>query len=89
MDNIFTIEQLLERQRIYYTNTPPLRKPCKRMIWFYKKKLWETMNEKGFPTHLIRIVQSMYQNTAVIIRKNRVNNNTPIELKKEFITSDI
>lgn len=35
----------------------------KYLIWFYEKKLWEIMAEKGFSTHLIRTVQSVYQNT--------------------------
>jgi hypothetical protein len=37
------------------------------------------MAEKGF---LIRTAQSMYQNTTIIIRKDRLNNNTPIEINK-------
>jgi hypothetical protein len=40
------------------------------------------MTEKGFPIHLIRTVQSMYQNTTIIIRKVRVNANTPTEINK-------
>jgi hypothetical protein len=41
------------------------------------------MAEKGFPIHLIRMVQRMYQNTTIIVRKDRVNGNTPIEINKE------
>jgi hypothetical protein len=40
------------------------------------------MAEKGFPIHLIRTAQSMYQNTAIIIRKDRINGNTSIEINK-------
>jgi hypothetical protein len=37
------------------------------------------MVEKGFQIHLIRTAQCMYQNTIIITRKARVNNNnTPI-----------
>jgi hypothetical protein len=51
-------------------------------------KKWEIMAEKGFPTHLIKTVQSMYQNSTLIIRKNRVNDHTPTEIKeldKDFV----
>jgi hypothetical protein len=44
-------------------------------------KLWEIMDGKGFPTPLIT-VQSMYQNTTIIIRKDKVNDNTPMEINK-------
>jgi hypothetical protein len=40
------------------------------------------MADKGFPTHLLRKVQSMYRNTTIIIRKDRVNDNTPIQINK-------
>jgi hypothetical protein len=40
------------------------------------------MAEKGLPTHLIRTVRSMYQNTSIIIRKSRINGNTPIQINK-------
>jgi vacuolar-type H+-ATPase catalytic subunit A/Vma1 len=43
-------------------------------------KILEIMAEKGFPTHLIKTIQSMYQNANLIIRKNRVNINTSIEI---------
>jgi hypothetical protein len=41
-----------------------------------QEKLWETMTEKGRPTHLMRTVQSMYQNTTIIKRKDRIKYNT-------------
>jgi hypothetical protein len=47
-----------------------------------QSKLWEIMNEKGIPAHLIRIVQSMYQNTATVIRKDRINDNNFREINK-------
>jgi hypothetical protein len=40
------------------------------------------MVEKGFPTPLITTVQSMYQNTTIIIRKNKINDKTPTEINK-------
>jgi hypothetical protein len=40
------------------------------------------MNEKGIPAHLIRIVQSTYQNTAIVIRKDRTNDNNFTEINK-------
>jgi hypothetical protein len=45
-------------------------------------KLWEIMNEKGIPAYLIRIVQSMYQNAAIVIRKDRTNDNSFVEINK-------
>jgi hypothetical protein len=43
------------------------------------------MAEKGFPIHLIITAQSMsmYQNTTIIIRKGRINDNNSIEINKE------
>jgi hypothetical protein len=38
------------------------------------------MAEKGLPGHLISTVRSMQQNTIIIIRKDGVNTNTPIEI---------
>jgi hypothetical protein len=40
------------------------------------------MAEKGSPIHLIRTAKSMYQNTAIIIRKDKINDNTLIEINK-------
>jgi hypothetical protein len=31
------------------------------------------MKEKGIPAHFIRTVQSMYKNTALVMRKDRTN----------------
>jgi hypothetical protein len=40
------------------------------------------MAEKGFPTHLIRTVQStrIYQNITIIMRKDGVSVNIPTEI---------
>jgi hypothetical protein len=40
------------------------------------------VNEKEYLTHLIRMVRSMYKNTATVIRKDRVNDNTTTEVNK-------
>jgi hypothetical protein len=40
------------------------------------------MAEKGFPTNLMRLAQSMHHNTAIIIRKDRANGNTPTEINR-------
>jgi hypothetical protein len=40
------------------------------------------MYEKGCATQLIRTVQSMHQNATIIIRKDKVNDNTPIGINK-------
>jgi hypothetical protein len=42
------------------------------------------MAEKGLPTHLIRTVQSIYQNTTTIMRKDRANGKAHIEIKEGF-----
>jgi hypothetical protein len=43
------------------------------------------MEENGFPIHLIRKAESMYPNITIIISKDRVNGNTPIETNKEVL----
>jgi hypothetical protein len=40
------------------------------------------MDEKGFPTPVITTVQNMYQNRTTIIRKDKLNDNTPTEINK-------
>jgi hypothetical protein len=54
-----------------------------------QEKLWETMTEKGLPTHLIRTVKSIYQNTTIIQRKDRMNDNTQSLTRLPFVTGTL
>jgi hypothetical protein len=71
MENIIAIQQVLERDKVYdITSTVAFLDYVKASDSVLQDKLWELMNEKGFLTHLIRTVQSMYQNITTIIRKD-------------------
>jgi hypothetical protein len=49
-----------------------------------QKEMWENMAEKKFPIHLTRTILSMNPNETIIVRKDRINDNTHIEINKEI-----
>jgi hypothetical protein len=69
-DSIFVIQQLVEKHREYNLETQlvfaDLRKAFDSVI---RNKLWEIMINRGIPSHLIRVVQSLYHDTRICIKK--------------------
>lgn len=68
MGSIFTIQKLMERHLLFIDYVKVFDSVA-------KEGLWEIMVENGFPTHLTKTIQSTYQNTTIIIRKYKVNDN--------------
>lgn len=70
-DCIFVIEQIIQKRREFNLPTYMLfidyEKAFDRLI---QRKLWEIMNERGYPEHLIRVIQSLYFATYISINNS-------------------
>jgi hypothetical protein len=69
-DSIFVIQQLVEKNREYNLETHLLFVYFKKAFYsVIRNKLWEIMINRGFQSHLIRVVQSLYHDTRICIKK--------------------
>jgi len=67
-DNVFTIKQTIETRREFNLETHiaflDLEKAFDRVNW---NQLWQILNKRGIPYHLIEVIKSLYKNTSVKI----------------------
>ena len=71
IDAIFTVKQLIEKKREYNIET------CIAFIDFQKAfdsldrlNLWNILIRRGFPLHLIKAINILYDGTPVVIESN-------------------
>jgi len=72
IDNVFTIKQTIEKRREFNLETHIaflyLEKAFDRVN---QNKLWQILNKRGIPYHLIEVIKSLYKNTSVQIDTGR------------------
>jgi hypothetical protein len=69
-DSIFFIQQLVEKHREYNLETYLLFVDFKKVFdSVIRNKLWEIMINRGIPSHLIRVVQTLYHDSRICIKK--------------------
>lgn len=70
-DNTFTIKQIIEKHREHNKETHILfidyKKAFDRVV---REKLWDILERRGIPLHLIRVIKSMYKNSKITITDN-------------------
>lgn len=82
-DAIFTIEQLIQKRREFNLPTCILfidyEKAFDRLS---RNKLWEIMSDKGFPEHIVKVVQSLYFKSNIIIDKGGPISDSILEINQ-------
>ena len=72
IDNVFIIKQTIEKRREFNLETHmaflDLGKAFDRVN---RKQLWQILNRRGIPFHLIEVIRSLYKNTSVKIDTGR------------------
>ena len=72
MGNIFTIKQIIEKRREFNLETHmaflDLKKAFDRVN---RNQLWQILNRRGIPNHLIEVIKSLYRNTSIQIDTGR------------------
>jgi hypothetical protein len=62
IDNVFALNQIIEKRREFNLEThiafTDLEKALDRI---HKSKVWETLDKRGYPKHLINILINMYE----------------------------
>jgi hypothetical protein len=70
MDCIFSVSQIIEKHRAYNVPTYIVFVDIEKAFdTVNRAKLWEILQNKDIPRHLIKTVQSMYMNTVIKITK--------------------
>lgn len=68
-DNVFIIKRLIEKRREFnlssYLLFVDFEKAFDRVN---RTKLWAIMKERGYPHHLIKSIQSLYEETKIVIK---------------------
>lgn len=73
-DNIFIAKQIIEKHREFNRETHMMFVDyMKAFDNIYRKKLWEIMNRRGIPMHLIQVIRNIYTNTEIIMHDDRNN----------------
>lgn len=82
-DAIFTIEQLIQKRREFNLPTCILfidyQKAFDRLS---RNKLWEIMYDKGFPGHIVKVVQSLYFKSEIMIDKGGTMSDNTLEINQ-------
>ena len=72
IDNVFTLKQTIEKRREFNLETHmaflDLEKAFDRVN---RNQLWQILNRRGIPYHLIEVIKSLYKNTSVQIDTGR------------------
>jgi sorting nexin-29 len=72
IDNVFTIKLTIETRREFHLEThiafPDLEKAFDRVN---RNQLWQILNKRGIPYHVIEVIKSLYKNTSVQIDRGR------------------
>jgi len=72
IDNVFIIKQVVEKRREFNLETHmaflDLEKAFDRVN---RNQLWQILNRRGIPYHLIEVIKSLYRNTSVQIDTGR------------------
>jgi len=72
IDNVFTIEQTIEKRREFNLETHiaflDLEKTFDRVK---RNQLWQILNKRGIPYRLNEVIKSLYKNTSVQIETGR------------------
>jgi hypothetical protein len=72
IDNVFTIEQTIEKRREFNLETHiaflDLEKTFDRVK---RNQLWQILNKRGIPYRLNEVIKSLYKNTSVQIDTGR------------------
>ena len=72
IDNVFTIKQTIEKRREFNLQIHiaflDLEKAFDRVN---RNQLWQILNARGIPYHLIEVITSLYKNTSVQIDTGR------------------
>ena len=72
IDNVFTIKQIIEKRREFNLETHmaflDLEKAFDRVN---RNQLWQILNRRGIPNHLIEVIKSLYRNTSIQIDTGR------------------
>ena len=71
IDGVFTLQQIMEKHREYNRETHIAFIDFEKAFDNVNRgKLWDIMTDAGYPTHLIRAIQSLYVNTNVVLDLN-------------------
>jgi hypothetical protein len=69
IDDVFTLKQITEKRREFNLETHlAFIDYNKAFDHVDRNKLWNIMQQTGYPTHLIQAIQSLYDETKVIIQ---------------------
>ena len=68
IDNVFTIKQIIEKRREFNLETHmafiDLQKAFDKVN---RLELWNILNNKGYPSHIIKVIRSLYKDTKMVI----------------------
>ncbi|KAJ4450607.1 hypothetical protein ANN_02033 [Periplaneta americana] len=68
-DNVFIIKRLIEKRREFNLPTYLLFVDFEKAFdRVNRAKLWAIMKERGYPHHLIKSIQSLYEETKIVIK---------------------
>jgi hypothetical protein len=72
IDNIFIIKQTTEKRREFNLETHMAFLDLEEAFYrVNRKKLWQILNRRGVPYHIIEVIKSLCKNTAVQIDTGR------------------
>lgn len=72
IDNVFIIQQLIEKRREFNLETHIAFIDFKKAFdKVNRQKLWEIMNIRGYPRHLIQALKGLYKRAEIVINTGR------------------
>lgn len=72
IDNVFTIKQIIEKRREFNLETHTAFLDLERGFDRVNiHQLWQILNRRGIPNHLIEVIKSLYRNTSLQIDNGR------------------
>lgn len=71
IDDIFTLKQIIEKRVEFNRETHLAFVDIEKAFDNVNRcKLWSIMKEEGYPSHLVQVVKSMYDNTNIAVKYN-------------------